>query len=205
MCLSINPKIFYLVPQKCLWLMVLHCQFPKRYQHHTESRVTWDSHGKWSLTTGWAALCGCVSLFMATGRARSCVQTGHLTFHRTDKSHLSPNWLLSQLYCSGATQEKIAPNEPTCHYSRCSSKSCLFSAAWVGLSVPLDSRCPPFPLRDTQLGILHCPWWFLLGQDWSHGGQIQSFALQNSPAAPLSWGFPPLHALTHVNTQVYQF
>lgn len=21
------------------------------------------------------------------------------------------------------------------------------------------------PLRDTQLGILHCPWWFLLGHD----------------------------------------
>lgn len=102
-----NLKDLLLSPSKMLWPMVLHCQFPKRYQHHTESRITWNSCGEWSLTMGWAALCGCVPLFMATGGARWCVQTGHLTFHGTDKSHLSPIWLLSQLYCSGATQEKL--------------------------------------------------------------------------------------------------
>lgn len=200
-----KSKDFLLSLMEMLWPILLHCQFPKRYQHHTE-RITWNSHGEWSLTMGWAALCGCLSLFMATGGARWCVQTGHLTFDRPE-SHLSPIWLLSQLYCSGPIQEKTAPNEPTCHCSRCSSTSCLFSAAWVEFGVHLDSRWPPSSFEEhsavySSLSLVAFTGTGLVSR-WS--GPVLCPCKQPC-CTHLSWGFPPLqHALTHTNTQLHQF
>lgn len=202
-----NLKDLLLSPSEMLWPMVLHCQFPKRYQHPTESRITWNSRGEQSLTMGWAALCGCVPLFMATWGARWCVQTGHLTFHGTDESHLSPIWLLSQLYCSGATQKKIVQmNLPAItpnalpHHASSQQPELDLVFIWIQGALLL-------PLRDTQLGILHCPWWFLLGQDWSHGASGPVLCPCKEPCCTrLSWGFPPLqHALTHVNIQLHHF
>lgn len=148
-----------------------------------------------------------VSLFKATGGARWCVQTGHLTFHRTDEFHLSPIWLLSLLYSSGATQEKIAPNEPTYHCSRCSSTSCLFSAAWVGLGVHLDSRCPPSSFEGHSAGYSSLSLVFFTGTgliSWCSGPVL--CPCKQPCCTCLSWGFPPLqHALTHINTQLHQF
>lgn len=137
---------------------------------------------------GGDALCGCVSLFMATEGARCCDQTGHPTFHRTDESpYHSPHLIAVTVVLHWSNMGKKCPEwtylpllQMLFHIT-----PLLSSLSWTwgssGFKVPFI-----LPLRDTQLSILDCPWWLLLGQDWTHGGQVQSFALANSPPAPTS-------------------
>lgn len=97
---------------------------------------------------GWAALCGCVSLFMATGGARWCVQTGHLTFHRTDESNLSPIRLLSWLHCSGATEPQM--NLPAIVPDALHIMPLLSSLSWIWYSSGF--KAPSFFLWENSAG-----------------------------------------------------
>lgn len=169
-----------------LWPMVLHCQFPKRYQPPTESRITWDSHGKWSLTMGWMLSAGvCLSSWLL-GEPDLVLKVATYLFTEETNPTLVPSDFCHSCTALEQHQKKlpqmnlpaIAPDALPNHASS-QQPELVLVFLWIQGALLL-------PLRDTQLGILHCPWWFLLGQDWSHGGQVQSFALANSPAAPTS-------------------